>query len=413
MTKIKDTPKFLTDKEATELFRNLQNDASVADSGDFIEVDISDNTYTNLLMNSPFFDFLKTKGRVYPTESAKGKFRNIIVPEASRSKFSANETGSDISSTEIDYDAPEYSTAVVARKIAVTDMFQTGNPGYDPMQDLREQATQDNYTAIDEGLFKTHIANKFDGVEETTLNEVAMEGDTVTLQDVNNLIRKVMNNGGVVDGVIATGEAIFQLVEDDTDNKKVYANKADVILGKWATQIMTPGGLVPLIDDFNINNRFLGAPAPNSNAIYVVDSRALEVNVLKDSISRVLGATDFSDSELVGTFLRAGNLAPGKTGALTGIGSAESTSMTVQFTVIDSVSEAAVVGATVTVTQTVNGTIIVKSVSTDDEGKAVVAVNTGVDYDLSVAKTGYTTYEETIDAADIEAAVTVELVATG
>lgn len=408
----KDTSKFLTEKEGEKLFLNLQNDASVEDSGDFIEVDISDNAYTNLLLNTPFFDFLKTKGRVYPTESAKGKFKNIVVPEEARAKFSANETGSDISSTEINYDAPEYSTAVVARKIAVTDMFQTGNPGYDPMQDLREQATQDNYTAIDEGLFKTHITNKFDGIEETTLNEVAMEGDTVTLQDLNNLIRKVMNNGGVVDGVIATGEAIYQLVEDDTDNKKVYANKADVILGKWATQIMTPGGLVPLIDDFNINNRFLGAPEPNSNAIYVVDSRALEVNVLKDSISRVLGATDFSDSELVGAFLRMGNLAPGKTGALTGIGSAESISLTVQFTVIDSVSEAAVAGAAITVTQTVNGTTIAKTVSTDAEGKAAIAVNTSVEYALSVAKTGYTTYTDTILPAAIEATEEIELVAT-
>jgi hypothetical protein len=407
----KDTSKFLNEKEATELFHNLQNDASVADSGDFIEVDISDDTYTNLLLNSPFFDFLKTKGRVYPTESAKGKFRNIVVPEASRAKFSANETGSDISSTDIDYDAAEYSTAVVARKIAVTDMFQTGNPGYDPMQDLREQATQDNYTAIDEGLFKTHIPNKFDGVEETSTNIVEMEGETITLQDLNNMVRKVMNNGGVVDGIIATGEAIFQLVEDDTDNQKVYANKADVILGKWATQIMTPGGLVPLIDDFNINNRFLDAPEPNSNAIYVVDSRALEVDVLKDSISRVLGASDFSDSELVGSFLRMGNLAPGKTGAITGIGSAESTSLTVQFTVINSVTEAPVSGAAVTVTQIVNGATIAKTVSTDADGKAAIAVNTGVEYALSVAKTGYTTYTDTISAENIEATETIELVA--
>lgn len=415
MTKTKDAAKFLTEKDARKLFNNLHNadTASVADSGDYIDVDISDDTYDNLLLNNPFFDFLKTKGRVKPTDSARGKFKSVNVPKESRSAFSDNETASDIVETSVGYSAPIYSNCVVARKIYSTDMFETGTPGEDPMQTLREQATLDNFTAIDEGLFKEYKNKKFDGLDQTAVHQVEMEGDTVTLNNVNSLIRKIMGSGGVVDYVVATGEAIFQLVEDDTDNKKVYANKADVILGKWATQILTPGGLVPLIADMNINNRFLEGPEANTNAVYIGDSRGIEVNVQKDSYSRVLGAVDYSDSELVGAFLRMGNLAPGKTGAMTGIGSQESISLTVQFTVIDSVSEAAVAGAAVTVTQIVNGTTIAKTVSTDAEGKAAVAVNTSVEYDLSVAKTGYTTYEETIDAADIEAAVTVELVATG
>jgi hypothetical protein len=398
MVKIKDTPKFLTEKEATDLFSNLQNDANVADSGEFIQVDISDNTYTNLLLDSPFFDFLKTKGRVYPTDSARGAFRNIIVPKEARSQFSANETASDIVNTSIEYSAPMYSTAVVARRISVTDMFENGNPGYDPLQDLREQATLDNYSAIDEGLFNIHIANKFDGIGETTENLINAEGQPASMDLVKRAVRQIMNNGGRVDGIIGTGGAVEQLISsDDPSNKKVYPNSADVILGKWSTQVMTASGLIPLIVDPNINNRYLETPEALSDALYFVDSRAVEINVLQDSISRVLGATDFSDKELIGSFLRMGNLQPKRNAKIEEIASSD----TVQFVILNvanSVSDAALAGVLITLTQTVNSIPITRTAVTDSYGRVSLDVDNTIEYAISAAKTGYTTYNHTYAA---------------
>ena len=411
MVKIKDTPKFLTETEATELFSNLQNDASVADSGDFIQVDISDNTYTNLLLDNPFFDFLKTKGRVYPTDSTEGAFRNIIVPKEARSKFSANETGDDIINTSIDYSAPKYSTAVVARRIAVTDMFQNGNPGYDPLQDLREQATLDNYTAIDEGLFNTHIASEFDGIGETTQNVINAEGETASMEYVKRAVRVIMNNGGRVDGIIGTGGAVEQLISsDDHSNKKVYPNSADVILGKWSTQIMTASGLIPLIVDPNINNRFLETPDALSDALYFVDSRAVEINVLQDSISRVLGAADFSDKELIGSFLRMGNLQPKRNAKIENLASSD-TIQSIAFTVTNSVTGLALAGVVITLTQTVNSVPITRTGVTDASGHVSLDVNNTIQYQIATAKTGYTAYTHTYAAGgdDTEA---VQLVAS-
>jgi|GEM_PF-3270711 len=392
VVKVNETPKFLTEQEATELFSNLQNDASVADSEDFIEVDISDNTYTNLLLQSPFFDFLKTKGRVIPTDSAEGAFRNIVVPEEARSKFSDNETASDIINTSVEFTAPKYSTTVVARRISVTDMFQNGNPGYDPMQVLREQATLDNYTAVDEGMFNKSIPNKFDGIGETTKNLINAEAEPVTMELLARGVRQVMNNGGRVDGIIATGGAVEQLImSDDPQNKKVYPNSADVILGKWSTQVMTASGLVPLIVDPNINNRFLKAPSALSDAIFIIDSTAVEVNVLQDSISRVLGVSDFSDKELTGTFLRMGNLQPKRNAKIGNIASTD-TLQSVIFNLTNSVSHALIAGATITVTQTINSVPITKTAVTDNNGRASINVNSEIDYSISIAKTGYTTY---------------------
>ncbi|UTB32727.1 MAG: carboxypeptidase-like regulatory domain-containing protein [Methanobacterium sp. ERen5] len=409
VVKIKDTPKFLTENEAQELFLNLQNDASVATSEDFIQVDISDDTYTNLLLDSPFFDFLKTKGRVLPTDSAVGAFRNVVVPEEARSKFSDNETASDVTNTSVEFTAPKYSCAVVARRISATDMFQDGNPGYDPMQVLREQATLDNYTAIDEGLFNKKIDKKFDGIGETTQNLINAEAAPVTMEILQRAVRQVMNNGGRVDGVIATGGAVEQLItSDDPDNKKVYPNSADVILGKWSTQVMTASGLVPLIVDPNINNRFLGAPDALSDAIFVIDSRAVEANILQDSISRVLGASDFSDKELIGTFLRMGNLQPGRNAKVYNIASLD-TAQSILFTLTNSVSHAAIAGAVITLTQTISGNAITKTATTDANGRASIDVNSEIAYSVSIAKTGYTTYTHSYTAGGDDA-FAVELV---
>lgn len=314
---------FLTIKQAEEWVEKLQNSASVADQDNFIPIDFSDTLTENITMQSPFYDFLVSKGRVFPTNSAEGAFRNIEIPMNARSKFSANETASDINNTDVSFTAPKYSTAVVARKIESTDMFQTGNPDFDSMEYLRESATQDNYTAIDEGLFNNHIPNKFDGIGETTENIIDCAGDPVTLPDVQKAVRKVMDRGGVVDGVIATGGAIEQLVaSDDKNNQKVYpnGNNGQVILGKWSSQIMTASGMVPLIADPNINNRGNVEPEPLSDAVYVLDSRSVEIAVLSESMSKKLGASSFAESELVGTFLRMGNLAPYRNAKIANIG---------------------------------------------------------------------------------------------
>jgi hypothetical protein len=403
VVKITDTPKFLTEKEVQEVFLNLQNDASVADGEDFIQVDISDNIYTNLLLESPFFDFLKTKGRVLPTDSAVGAFRNVVIPDNARSKFSANETASDITNTDADFTAPKYTNTVVARRISSTDMFQDGNPGQDPMQILREQATLDNYSAVDEGLFNHKEDKKFDGIGETTQNLINANSEPVTMDTLKRAVRQVMNNGGRVDGVIATGGAVEQLItSDDPDNRKVYPNSADVILGKWSTQVMTASGLVPLIVDPNINNRFTGVPDPLSDAIFVIDSRAVEANIQHDSISRVLGASDFSDKELVGTFLRMGNLQPLRNAKVYNIASLD-TAQSILFTLTNSVSHAAIVGAVITLTQTINGNAITKTATADANGRASIDVNSEVAYSVSIAKTGYTTYTHSYAAGGDDA----------
>ena len=313
----------LTEKQMDDLVQRFQNSASVADQDGFIPIDFSDTLTENITMQSPFYDFLVTKGRVFPTNSAEGAFRNIEIPMEARSKFSNNETGSDINNTNVSFTAPKYSTAVVARKIESTDMFQTGNPDFDSMEYLRESATQDNYTAIDEALFNLHIPNKFDGIGETTENIIDCEGEPVTLGHVIKAVKKVMDRGGVVDGVIATGGAIEQLVaSDDKNNQKVYpnGNNGQVILGKWASQIMTASGMVPLIADPNINNRGNVEPEPLSDAVYIIDSRSVEIAVLQESISKKLGANSFAESELVGAFLRMGNLAPFRNAKITNIG---------------------------------------------------------------------------------------------
>jgi hypothetical protein len=312
---------YITMEQAQEEFKSILNAASVTDQDKFIEVDFSDTLTENITMEAPFYDFLVTKVRVLPTTSAEGAFRDIVIPSNARSKISANETASDITNTDADFKAKTYGTAVFARKIKVTDMMQMGNSGFDTMEYLRENATQDNYTAIDEALFNTSVANKWDGLKSTTQNTIDKSGAKVTLDDLNKAVRLVMNRGGKVDGIIATGRAIEQLVVDDNpNNQKIYPNNADVILGKWSTQVMTASGMVPLIFDQNINNRSNTTPAAASDAVYIVDSKSIEINILNESISKPLGAADLSNAELVATMARMGNLAPYRNASIVNIG---------------------------------------------------------------------------------------------
>lgn len=404
---------FLNPKQTEEILELINaNTASVADAGAFVPVEFTDRLIEDISMKSPFYDFLVAKNRVFPTDYAKGAFRHVEIPSAGRSKFSANETASDITDASVSFQAPQYSTAVVARKIEATTMLQDGDPTFDAMAYLRESATLDNYSAVDEGLFKTHISNKFDGIGETSNNITDIGGRAVTLNDVDVAVQKVMDRGGVVDGIIATGGAIAQLVADDSDNQKVYANNGDVILGKWATQIMTASGLVPLIPDFNINNRGNTAPAANSDAVFVIDSSAIEVDVLHESVSRELGVASFADAELIGTFLRMGNLNANKNAVIKGIEGFSASDMTVVFTVLKASDHTTPIsGAKVEVVQVVNGIDVTKSVLTGADGKASITLNGELGYDIKVSKTSYTTYTHTY-AAGGSSAVTVELVAS-
>lgn len=385
---------FLTEAKAMKMI----NDASVEDQDDFIQVDMSDTLIENIALDAPFFDFLMSKNRVFPTDSAEGAFRSVEVPAAARSQFATTEDGEDITNTSVDFDSIKYTSTVVARRIKVTDLLQSGSPDFDPMQYLREQALQDNYTAVDEGLFKVNQTNKFDGLFETSDNVTDLEGDFITLKDVQSAIQRILNHGGRPDGIIATGGAVDQLVaSDDNENKKVYVNQADVILGKYSTQIMTPVGLVPLIVDPNANNRFRGDPAYKSDSVTIVDSSALEIAVQEEGISKPLGATGFADSELVGTFLRMGNLNPKKNAVIKGIGSSLD-SQEIIFIVRDSVSDALLSNVEVEVTQTINSKSVVKTGLTNLKGEARIVINSQEDYSIEVTKTGYTDYDDDIDA---------------
>lgn len=386
---------FLTEKRAMKLI----NEASVADQEDFIQVDISDTIIQNMPLDAPFFDFLKdTKNRVFPTDSAEGAFRRVEVPEEARSKFAETEDAEDIANIEVSFDKIKYASTVVARKIKSTTLLETGSPDFDPMDFLRQQATQDNFTAIDEGLFTVSQPKKFDGLFETSNNVTNMNGDFVTIEDVNLEIRKIMNRGGRPDGVICTGGALDQLVaSDDKENKKVYVDKAEVILGKYSTQIMTPVGLVPLIPDANANNRFAKIPAYMSDSITIVDSSALEIAVQEGSISKELGATGFADSELVGTFLRMGNLNPNKNAVIKGIGSSLD-SQKVLFVVRHASTDKPLGNVAVTTKQTINGHDIEKSRLTDIDGKVTMTVNSTLPYHVKLAKAQFTTYEEDVAA---------------
>ena len=385
---------FLTEAKA----RKMINDASLADQEDFIQVDMSDTLIENIALDSPFFDFLMSKNRVLPTDSGEGAFRRVEVPEAARSKFAETEDAEDIANTEVSFDSIKYTSTVVARKIKVTDLLETGSPDFDPMQYLREQATQDNYTAIDQGLFTVHKPKHFDGIFETTNNVTNMNGDFITLKDVQLEIRRILNRGGRPDGIIATGGAIDQLVaSDDKENKKVYVNQAEVILGKHSTQIMTPVGLVPLIPDPNANNRFGKDPGYMSDSVTIVDSSALEIHVQEDSISRVLGATGYANTELVGVFLRMGNLNTNKNAVIKGIGSSLD-SQQVLFVVRHAVNDKPLGNVAVTTTQTINGSPIEKTQLTDINGKVTMTVNSTLPYHVKLSKDQFTDYEEDVSA---------------
>lgn len=411
MTKIKagNESQFLNEKQTEELLE-ITNSATVEGAGEFVQVEFTDRMIENISLKSPFYDFLVSKNRVFPTDYAKGAFRDVEIPAGARSAFSANETGSDITGAALDFNAPVYRSAIIARKIAVSTMLETGDPSFDYMEYQRQSATQDNYSALDQGLFNTHQQNRFDGIKETTNNVIDKQGDPITLRDIDYAVEKVMNRGGIVDGIIATGGAIAQLVSADEGNQKIFPDKAEVILGKWATQIMTASGLVPLIADPNINNRSNTKPADNSEAVYIIDSSAIEIDVQHESISRLLGATDFSDAELVGTFARMGNLNPYRNAVIKGIQGLTAKDVRIVFTVTDSVGGAAISGATVKVSQVVNGITLDKTATTGADGKAEITVNGELPYDLSVAKSTYTTYTATVTAANISETKAVELV---
>lgn len=369
----------------------VNNAQNVTSTDAIIPRRFDENIYKRASYEAPFFEFLKSKGRITSTDSSKVAFRVKNIEEEDRASF-GNETASNITATDVSWTATPYNMAVVGKKIAVSDMAQMGNE-IDLLGDDRVDAFLDIQTCIDEALFNAAAnTNKFDGVKATTQNSLNLAGDQVTCKDVDSIVNSISLQGGKVDAIIATGDAVTQILDDD-DSQKVFNDKSEVEAGRWATKYRTSNGSVPLITDANINARAGGVVETNSNAVYIIDSFSIGGKVLMDAASVPLAKTDLSESELLASFISIANINPYRNGVIKNIGTAFEVPLISSLAVsVKDESDVAVQGALVEIEYP--GTN--KTCTTGAAGGCSITSILPGTYDASVTKTGYDTLEESV-----------------
>ena len=93
----------------------VNNAQNVTSTDAIIPRRFDENIYKRASYEAPFFEFLKSKGRITSTDSSKVAFRVKNIEEEDRASF-GNETASNITATDVSWTATPYNMAVVGKK---------------------------------------------------------------------------------------------------------------------------------------------------------------------------------------------------------------------------------------------------------------------------------------------------------
>jgi len=298
--------------EQASFLRNVDlevfKEQTAAGNAAITPIEFSDEIYKKNLGAAPFLEFLRSKGRVTPSKSSRVEFPVKEIPNASRASFSANETASDITGSDVTWTGVPYTMGVVAKRVKATDLAIVGNTYVDPYRDDIADAYPDLQSAIDEQIIsplRGNLANTFDNIPASATTQVhnVPSPTTTTLDAAVDTIADL--TGRTADFIVATQPMARSIINSDPNNEKIVSPQVAVnFTGKWAPQYQGPDGMIPIIIDRNINARF-GVPGTNSGRVIVGCSQAVEMKELRSSYLKEITTNDFSQESLLGSFVAA------------------------------------------------------------------------------------------------------------
>ena len=280
--------------------------------------------HSKTVEETSFLSFLRMKGREEPVNTSKVSFLEE-TPGNTASVIA--ETG----------DIPDYAVTAytehpetmrtIATGFKVSFMAQMGTTA----RDILQTEISRGYTLVNNKMDylllngdSTTNALEFDKVWKD-VNTEDNDGAALTEDAIDDLLGEIKAEGGSPD-VIVTDSFVAKQLKKIAAPYRRYNDKVDIGLGfRVITYESLNGRELTILVDENVptTTKGSGASATTEHAMMAFDSSTLKIKTLLPPSLFDLPSSNLAYNKAVATFTVAHNLAPWKSGVITGIGAGE------------------------------------------------------------------------------------------
>ena len=280
--------------------------------------------HSKTVEETSFLSFLRMKGREEAVNTSKVSFLEE-TPTNAASVIA--ETG----------DIPEYAVTsyteypetmrTIATGFNVSFMAQMGTTAADILQTEISRGYTLVNNKMDHLLLNGNATSnplEFDKVWKD-VTAVDNEGDALTEDNIDDLLSTVKNEGGSPD-VIVTDSFVAKQLKKIAAPYRRYNDKVDIGLGfRVITYESLNGRELTILVDENVptTTSGSGASATTEHTMLAIDSSTIKIKTLLPPSLFDLPSEKLAYSKAVATFTVAHNLAPWKSGVISGIGAGE------------------------------------------------------------------------------------------
>ena len=309
------------DNELQSLYESVNKAyQTTANAPNIMQITPDPEIHSKTVEETAFLSFLRMKGREEPAETSKVSFLEE-TPGNSASVIA--ETG----------DIPDYAVTgyrehpetmrTIATGFKVSFMAQMGTVA----RDILQTEISRGYTLVNNKMDylllngnSTANALEFDKVW-TDDNEVDADGDALTEDNIDDLLTTIKGEGGSPD-VIVTDSFVAKQLKKIAAPYRRYNDKVDVGLGfRVITYESLNGRELTILVDENVPVDTSGSD--DTHMMLALDSSTVKIKTLLPPSLFDLPSSNLAYNKAIATFTVAHNLAPWKSGIITGIGAGE------------------------------------------------------------------------------------------
>lgn len=280
--------------------------------------------HSKTVEETSFLSFLRMKGREEAVDTSKVSFLEETPTNAAAV---IAETGNIPEYAVTAYEEHPETMRTIATGFKVSFMAQMGTTA----RDILQAEISRGYTLVNNKMDQLLLngdsstnALEFDKVW-ADVNTEDNDGDALTEDAIDDLLSGIKAEGGSPD-VIVTDSFVAKQLKKIAAPYRRYNDKVDVGLGfRVITYESLNGRELTILVDENVptTTKGSGASATTEHAMMAFDSSTIKIKTLLPPSLFDLASSNLAYNKAVATFTVAHNLAPWKSGVITGIGAGE------------------------------------------------------------------------------------------
>ena len=285
-----------------------------------MQIEVNDTIHSKTVEETSFLSYLRMKNCETPADASKVSF---IEETPQNTAAAIGETANLPDYAVTSYEEHVDIMRTIATGFKVSYMAQMGTN----FKDILQTEINRGYTLvnnlIDNMLLNgnsTSNALEFDKVWND-VNAADNDGDPLTEDNIDDILTTIKGEGGSPD-VIVTDSFVAKQLKKIAQPYRRYNDKIDIGLGFRVITYESLNGreLAVLIDE---NMPVTGTGASEEHMMLALDSSTISIKTLLPPSLFDLPSSNLAYNKAIATFTVAHNLAPWKSGAITGIGASE------------------------------------------------------------------------------------------